>query len=78
MGREWTSLKRVSQTTLTQHIPRPGPRRPGPVVLVIEVAALQAEAAAADAFFQLGAGAGEELDLGVKLDPHRTADPLPV
>src|SRR3990170_7616217 len=59
---------------------RPGARALGahPVVLVVELALLQAEAAAADALVELVAGAGQQVDTLVDLEAHPAADLLPI
>src|SRR6185369_2015920 len=61
-----------------EYVARTRAPRPGAVVLVEELAALQREAAAADALVELGLGPGQERDLFIELLAHRAADPLPV
>jgi hypothetical protein len=62
-----------------EHEHRPdGARRAHLVVAVVQLAPLQAEAAAADAFVELGPRAREQLDLLVDLCPHPLADVAPV
>ena len=57
-----------------QHEPWPRSPSPCPVIAINQPAAFQAEAAAANALIQLGAGAIEQLDLGIERDADRAAE----
>src|SRR5690606_22382903 len=61
-----------------EHRARTGARGTEPVVLVVELAFLQREAAATDALVELVARTREQVDPLVDLEPHPPADLLPV